>query len=423
MAWTSLAEKFLNILIILIILITITININFSPIIIDIIIIFYCLSFLECHDSACAKVNRKPPLLSKGFLFEKLSCLSTAAEGWIISDWWSACWVSGSKCDDWQITEDSQFHAFCGLPSVPPPVNQLWMIARRKSSIEMSEWERQSRFLRFSRTALKLMNAWVSWCSFWFWRQQEPGHWTKYVDTLDEGNDEDEDARVSGHVVAVEGHEAAAGWHLYCSTLTSSSPQMPRSDLCVCSRLPAVLTSVLIQVFTPEISIAPNVFLPNLHRCKSSPLRRLIVISPDQWWTVTTVDVKSYNCLDLSQLGNQLFHLCLSYLSFDGASVDLCYADTLTGPWWLAPGTIGTGLSYSYYFTALRNTPELPDVSADFTLYLVSVVSSACLFLWIMTSSSLGVACLWGELLWVASDRRQTERVPLMAQLSRRDEL
>ena len=77
-------------------------------------------------------------------------------------DWWSACWVSGSKCDDWQITEDSQFHAFCGLPSVPPPVNQLWMIARRKSSIEMSEWERENRFLRFSRTALKLMNAWVS---------------------------------------------------------------------------------------------------------------------------------------------------------------------------------------------------------------------------------------------------------------------
>ena len=29
--------------------------------------------------------------------------------------------------------------------------------------------------------------------------------------TLDEGNDEDEDIRVSGHVVAVEGHEAAAG--------------------------------------------------------------------------------------------------------------------------------------------------------------------------------------------------------------------
>ena len=31
------------------------------------------------------------------------------------------------------------------------------------------------------------------------------------MDTLDEGNDEDEDIRVSGHVVAVEGHEAAAG--------------------------------------------------------------------------------------------------------------------------------------------------------------------------------------------------------------------
>ena len=44
------------------------------------------------------------------------------------------------------------------------------------------------------------------------------------------------------------------------------------------------------------------------------------------------------------------------------------------------------------------------------------------LFVWDMTSSSLGVACLWGEL-WVASDRRQTERVTLMAQLSRRDEL
>ena len=110
---------------------------------------------------------------------------------------------------------------------------------------------------------------------------------------------------------------------------------MPRSDLCVCSRLPAVLTSVLIQVFTPEISIAPNVFLPNLHRCKSSPLRHLIVISPDQWWTVTTADdVKPCNCLDLSQLWNQqLLHLCLSDLNFDGASVDLCYADTLTGPW------------------------------------------------------------------------------------------
>ena len=73
-------------------------------------------------------------LLKWGFpiwrlLLKKTRMFVKQVQGSIISRNWlmiSIC-REGSKCDDWQITEDSQFHAFCRLPeSRPPSISCGW---------------------------------------------------------------------------------------------------------------------------------------------------------------------------------------------------------------------------------------------------------------------------------------------------------
>ena len=145
-----------------------------------------------------------------------------------------------------------------------------------------------------------------------------------------------------GHVVAVEGQKAAAGWHLYCLALTSSSPQMPRSDLCVCSRLPTVLI--------PSASC--------LHFC------------PRRIWR------------EFSQLHQLPWNTCPpSHIH----PPDLCYADTWTRHWWVTGDRAELFLLFTGFEKHFR------------AIWFVPRVPSACTFSW----SVLPHACLRLPLHWV----------------------
>ena len=80
-------------------------------------------------------------------------------------------------------------------------------------------------------------------------------------------------------------------------------------------------------------------------------------------------------------------------------SADLCNADTWTGRWWVAGDRAELFLlfpDFKKHFRAMLRVGRAHSVLSLF--YFLPV-----LFVWDTTSSSLGVACLWGEL-WVASD-------------------